>query len=250
MYETKLISPSGEIHNMEYYEIGLFAEKVCEQYIEKNENNKLEFEKFASNYTYFKPYFDFIIFKLGYKIINPFFKDKIIGFSIGNYFVTKGINKDDNIKMEKYHSVSDFDLQITNYKDVSLKEGFIDQNGIGFKLKRNIDMNHSKLCEIILNQLLIYYKEICEDYIKIMNDSEMKNILTRIEFYMIERLGFIQMCIFEEGFGDIIYNDKILPKWFDDFKKIFEQEYEYLSFDASSEEINLNVEPLEIRRMG
>lgn len=248
MLETKLISPSGEIYSMYYYEIGLFAEKMCRQYIEKNDNNQLEFETFASNYTYFKPYFDFLIFKLGYKIINPFFKDNTVGYSIGNYFITKGINKDDNIQMEKYSSVSDSDLQITNYKDISLKEGFIDQNGIGFKVNRNIDMSHSKVCELILNQIMIYNKEICEDYLKSIHDPEIKNILTRIEFYMIERLGFIQMCIFETNFGDILYNDKLLPKWFDDFKQIFEKEYEYVSFDSCSEEINLD--PFEIRKLG
>lgn len=247
---TSLISPSGEVYDMEYYEIGLFAEKMCKQYIEKSESNKLEFETFANNYTYFKPYFDFLIFKLGYKIINPFFKNNIVGFSIGNYFVTKGINKDDNIKMEKYSSVSDHDLQITDYKDVSLKEGFIDQNGTGFKVNRTIDMGHSKVCELILNQLMIYNKEICEDYLKSINDPKINNIITRIEFYMIERLGFIQMCIFETNFGDILYNDKLQPEWFDNFKQIFKKEYEYVSFDSLSEQINLNLEPIEIRKLG
>lgn len=247
---TSLISPNGEIHNMEYYEIGLFAEKMCKQYIEENERNKTEFEKFANNYTYFKPYFDFLLFKLGYKIINPFFKENIVGFSIGNYFVTKGINKEDNIRLEKYSSVSDYDLQITNYKDTSLKEGFINQNGVGFKVNRTIDMGHSKVCELILNQLMIYNKEICEDYLKSISSSEIKNILTRIEFYMIERLGFVQMCIFETNFGDILYNDKLQPEWFDEFKKIFTKEYEYISFEPLSEQINLNIEPIEIRKLG
>lgn len=249
MDETKLISPNGEIHNILYYEIGLYSEKLCQEYIEKSEENKIEFENFASNYTYFKPYFDFLIFKMGYKIINPFCSKKLIGYTIGNYFITKGISREDNIKMSKYTSVSDKDLQITNYKDTSLKEGFIDANGIGFKLNRKIGLDHSKLCELILNQFMIYNKEIYLDYINSISDPEISDIITIIEFYMIERLGFTQMCIFDTDYGNIIYNDKKLYNWFDEFKKIFKKEYKYVMFIPSSEEIQLNMEPINIRKM-
>lgn len=246
--KAKLISPTGEICDMLYYEIGLYSEKICEEYISKSEENKKEFEDFSENYHYFKPYFDFMIFKLGYKIINPFLKEDTIGYAIGNYFITKSLRQ--KSRMEKYTSVNDHDLQITNYKEASIQEGFIDQNGIAYKVNRKIDMGHSKVCELVLNQLMIYNKEICDDFVYCINNTVIGQIEPVIENYMIERLGFTHMCIFDTGYGNVIYNDIVKLDWFEDFKKIYEQKYSDIHFLPISEEIDLELEPIHARKIG
>ena len=40
MYEAKLISPEGEVCNIPYYEIGSYLEKVVEEFIKDNDDNK------------------------------------------------------------------------------------------------------------------------------------------------------------------------------------------------------------------
>ncbi len=246
--KTGLISPNGEVHSMNYYELGLYAKKICEQYINESKQNEEVFKQFSKKYHYFKPYFDFVIFKLGYKIINPFLKEDTIGYAIGNFFVTKSLKQKSGI--EKYTSVSDQDLQITNYKDTSIKEGFIDPNGIGFKVNRKIEMGHAKVGELILNQLMIYESEVYEDYVRCMSDKDINCFITRIEFYMVERLGFTHMCIFDTNYGNVIYNDLFNIPWIGEFQERYKKEYPNISFLPISEEINLDLEPLNVRKIG
>lgn len=245
--KTGLISPNGEVHSMNYYELGLYTKKICEQYINKSKQNEEEFKQFFEKYHYFKPYFDFVIFKLGYKIINPFLKEDTIGYAIGNFFVTRSLTQKSGI--EKYTSVSDHDLQITNYKDTSIKEGFIDSNGIGFKVNRKIEMGHAKVCELILNQFMIYNSKVYEDYVHCMSDKDINGLITRIEFYMVERLGFTHMCIFDTGYGSVIYNDHFDIPWMDDFQTQYKEKYSDIAFLPISDEIKLDLEPLNARKI-
>lgn len=242
--ESGLISPDGEVYNMEYYKLGLYTKQLCEQYVSISHDNQEQFEKFSSHYHYFNPYFDFVIFQLGYKIINPFLQKNTIGYAIGNYFITK--STEHKSRIEKYTSVSDSDLQITNYQDTSVKEGFIDPNGIGFKVNRKIDMGHPKTAQLILNQLLINNKEIYEDYIQFMTNSSMNDIPPTIENYMIVRLGFAHLCIFDTDYGNVIYNDVLNLNWIDDFQKIYQNKYKKVCFLPISEEINLGLDSIHV----
>lgn len=244
MFESGLITPSGETINIPYYEIGNYAKNICQNYIKESTEHKVEFEKFAQNYHFFEPYFDFIMFHLKYKMINPFLNEDSIGYVIGKYFVTKTTSLNSKNKIEKYTSTSDKDLQITNYKDTSLKEGFINSNGIGFKVNRIIDMGHPKLCEILLNQYMIHNKEIYDDYVNYIMKSNINATPSRIEFYMIQTFSFVQMCIYDTEFGIIMYDDSKVIDWFEEFQNIFQSQYENIMFLPISEELNLEIDSI------
>ena len=67
-----LLSPENERIKCKFYEL----EEKCKEIIyEKTKIDfirKEEFDKFKTKYTYFKPYFDFVLIKLGYRIQNPY----------------------------------------------------------------------------------------------------------------------------------------------------------------------------------
>ena len=62
--KTGLLNENNEFIELPYYEIGLYAEEICRKYIEENEENKIRFESFTADYSFFKPYLDFLLFEL------------------------------------------------------------------------------------------------------------------------------------------------------------------------------------------
>ena len=52
--DTGLVTKENEFIPMPYYEIGKFAEAICEEYVQKSEANKIHFETFSKNYNFFK----------------------------------------------------------------------------------------------------------------------------------------------------------------------------------------------------
>ena len=96
---------------------------------------------------------------------------------------------------------------------------------------------------------MIYDSEVYEDYVRCMSDKDINGLITRIEFYMVERLGFTHMCIFYTGYGSVIYNDHFDIPWMDDFQTQYKEKYSDIAFLPISDEIKLDLEPLNARKI-
>ena len=70
MEEIHFITPENIKFSVPVSDIYSFCEKYCEEYISKSEENKEKFLEFKKKYTYFSPYYDFLICSLKW-IIYP-----------------------------------------------------------------------------------------------------------------------------------------------------------------------------------
>lgn len=194
---------------MQYHQIEEFCIEVCEDYIGKNSDNLKKFITFKSNYKYFNPYFDFAIFELKYKMLNPLFKvDKIIynldeEFYIGNYsdFIRNKDNKDIIIHiLQQFKKCSDKELQISKRKNNDLPIGLIDNNDNYFDLLEML--YHEELATIIVNQILINDEQACDKF-----NEYLEKTFYPACFFLVNEYGFIWSAQ-REDFNIAIYNDK------------------------------------------
>lgn len=153
-----------------YYEIEEKCVDIVKRYCNCNEENNLVFQKFAHNYKTFKPYFDFVVCYLGYKIQNiclegkhkvlfgkdnkMYVYDKSIERCELNYRFTLSDDKTLNIKPLSFSETPYHECVIMGNKDIC------PQNFLG----------HEQMFGQILNNLLITSSEVCKDYLDYDNN--------------------------------------------------------------------------------
>lgn len=200
--KTGIIDKNHNLIEMPYYEIGNYLKNIVKEYISLKDENKIEFDEFKKDYTFFKPYYDFAIFKLGYQILNPLFNEDTLGYAKDDKFIIEEINnkKHPNI----YPKTNDTEIEVKYANPSNIYPCIIDQNGRCFRTNRDKDQIHEQLCEQLLNQIMIYNKTICEDYYEncIINHN-----FPNINFYFINRLGFIQISEIYVLYNKNLIND-------------------------------------------
>lgn len=200
--ETKLISPNGDIITLPYYEILNYASLLCEKFISLSDDNKKIFEEFQKNYSFFSPYFDFMILKLKYKMENPFFRNGILLSKNGEMYFKDGLTY-----TEFLYPLSDDTSIGLNYNYDNLNTCLIDYNGNIFNIDKIKKLHHEEYEEKILNELMINNKEICEDYYNYINSDD----AISIGFYMREHLGFSKIAT-DDNLKIAVYIDNLVKE--------------------------------------
>ena len=158
----------------QYYELEDKCIQIVENYCMESKENKEKFERFAINYQLFRPYFDFVVCVLGYKVINPQMEEGTILIGRNNHMYRYKTTEDISINKAFCYDLSDnvtldiypMTLDASTYRDC-LVDG--DANHILPK-----DMyGHVHILSQILNMILISNKDICEDYLKSETDLGM-----------------------------------------------------------------------------
>lgn len=192
---TGVITKENEFIPIPYYEIGTFAERVCDEYIEKSEANKIKFETFAKDYSFFKPYLDFLLFELGYKIVNPLLHYNSIWSVENNELLLK--SSSDN---KHYVPVCDKSLEISYINPEDIHTCMIDLDGRIYEINRELELHHENVCELVLNQYLIYDKELFEIY-----QEYISNNITNVMSFAKNMLGFLQLEVLENRSAIVVY---------------------------------------------
>lgn len=153
---VKLIDKDQNEYEMEYYKVNDFCKMLCY----KKENIEL-FNEFKKDYTYYDPYFDFVIFELGYEMENALFEDETILAVNGEIFKETSALK--GYVFAHMTKCSDSILRIEK-DDYLYKDCLVDPNGFNMmsNMRANIRGNHTVTSRTILNQVLIQNKKICE----------------------------------------------------------------------------------------
>lgn len=167
--ESGLLTKEGKIIHCPYYEIEDLCKKIIEAYCSESEENQRAFSNFAKEYTYFEPYFDFVIGVLGYSLINPWLQsNKILS---GNYESRSYNLKVYSKLLEEYIPLkynkeiigfsSDQDLQIKPFsQENEFYNCFITSDLI--ELVPFVGGGHRELGKQLLNLAMIKDKELCE----------------------------------------------------------------------------------------
>ncbi len=182
--QSGLIDKQGNKILCLYYEIESLCIKITEEYCTRSETHNQEFLNFASDYTYFSPYFDFVVGYLDYKLINPWLKENTL------LCVMQGTRKYNrkiyNSILEEYIPFESGKAKISFSSDKDLQLKKFEQKANYYKCFITEDLTeivpkigkHRELAKQLLNLGMIKDKELCERIIKLdVEHTDMGEIL-------------------------------------------------------------------------
>lgn len=192
--QTGFIKPNGEIDFLDYYEVENYCKREVERY-QQTYSERDAFLSFQQEYTYFKPYLDFVIFHMGYVQIHPFFMDGYLGYGVEDGYYIKPYSgklcypdrKNGAFYFQRANDVH-YDIKMGAVSSNSM----VDVQGNVFTLfsKGDTDTNawgHPGLSCMFLHQFSSFSKLLCEDFQNYCQENH-PNIYT---MYAMERLGFM-----------------------------------------------------------
>lgn len=223
MIESGLITPNGEKIIIPYYEVGSYLRKIIDNYISLNDTNKKLFDDFKKDYKRFDPDIDFCLCVLGYKLYNPFLFDNKIIEGNGNYLA------DSDNKNIVYKKSTNLDLKIDNVSSDNLKDCVIDSYGTKFEIDRENSFHHEQLFELLLMQYMKDDKQLYDDYIDCReNKSE---FFPTINSYFRNKLGFLQVVVYEDNSGYVLYNQALLSEYKENLLSSIKDFYPKIQFE-------------------
>lgn len=205
MKRVGFITPTDDFYQMSYSEVEAFCKVICFR-----EENIDEFIEFSKNYSYFSPYFDFVMARKNYLFFNPLYNNrKFMIFDRGAYYLNDfvSIKYLDNVAtyMERKSrvsfisnmtTVSDGELGITLQSIDSEIECMIDPYLRGMMSKTGIvneDGSHIVTGVSVLNQLLINSSVIADDYYNYIKDSGNNEESDAVN-YLVSSVGFLRVA--------------------------------------------------------
>lgn len=147
-----------------YYEIEDKCIEIINKYCSLSSENNQKFLEFAKNYKTFKPYFDFVVCVLGYKIKNiELEENKVLMAKDNKMYVYKTLEE----KLENNYRYSLSDNKTLNIKPIDFnitpyREAVIYDN---LDIYPEVFLGHEHIFKQILNNLLISNQSVCEDYL-------------------------------------------------------------------------------------
>lgn len=210
--KSVLIDNKGNKIELNYYEI----ENKCIEIINNlTEEIKKKFNIFKENYQYFNPYFDFVIFELGYMIENPMDIENSLLISknnkmyiIQNMSYDKYRNNDIQINDSEFYNKCDnvtLSIRDVPYKFEEIKNGIVDQNNIFLELG---DMRlHNDLALVIVNQMLIKSDLVYTEYLNYKSSGNKAINFLESEFGYL-RIGFIGKILLSYNENKISYKQE------------------------------------------
>ncbi len=225
--EVGFITPDNQKFFMKNSEVLEFCKKL---YFDKK--NIQGFENFQKDYSYFEPYFDFVMFNLNYIFINPLGEKGTFLKAVGSglYKIDETEEKEflryddiEELTIRKRYSdnpymtaVSDKSLNIRKVKKSNMCSCMIDSNGYSFisssasAPKENYEITSLS----ILNQYILYNSNLLAFY----------NTNIYSTSFLVERCGFIRMSYDNKNGGNMVGVERFLTpiqyKIMDDFKSL------------------------------
>lgn len=220
---VELTSPDNKTYKLNYYEINDFCKMIC-----LNEDNRIAFQEYQKDYTYFEAYFDYVIFELGYKLSNGLIKEGSVFCECNQMY------SEEFIKMKSYMPYmarcSDRVLRIHKLNKET-PTATIDPNGMAMMayLEEDSRGTHIATARTILNQILIRNKKICEHWFQ--NNINPLTELMDLGFIRSSGIeyGEMMLCrkeLLSEELEEVIDADKIMNYGFvDSFIAPLKDEY-------------------------
>lgn len=196
--KVRFLTPYNKYEEMEYYDVLEYCKHIATLPMFKD-----DFEEFKKHYNYFTAYFDYVMFRLGYIMINPLFYEGYCATTFNNQFYCfydesndydsirnhlHGIAQMDSSYFLKASKVDDLTLQIEQQTTDIKRDTLITPDMISMMSKTTIGLSHVISGNTILNQLLIASKEVVEDYEKCFFDDDSSAV-----DYLVNKMGFIRL---------------------------------------------------------
>lgn len=181
-----------------------FCKKYCISYIEKSDRNRETYEKFSSQYSYFEPYYDFLICVLNW-ISYPSLIDKKSYVQMGSNQskkVLRELIESDELEYDKLYIEGSYIREVFNSTDKNIginvqnliaQDGFIDENGK--HLSTIGTYTHESTATAILYGLCYENYLIISDVFSQCNERTIScgSGISEFSEYIEQRLGFVQI---------------------------------------------------------
>lgn len=238
MNSIAILKPNNEIIKGNYNQIRKFCIKEC-----LKDDNIDEFLEFQQKYTYFEPYFDYIMFKLKYVLLNPLCQTKKALYAVEDAFYKIKIDNIDynsivnmvNIEIQKAKILpfmtkcSDEVLQIENKNTKNMTTCLLDPNCVGLLNAEN--SSHGITANTVLNQILLLSPEITKDYTSSLYSSIIDEDNYAIN-YLAKQMGFMRLTD-KKTFPIIIANQQsITEEQKELIEKLKDDGYNYYDLDV------------------
>lgn len=214
------ITPQNIKIEVPFERLSEFCEKYVLEYASKSEHNKKQVEDFKKGYTYFKPYYDFLICILDF-VSYPALIDNSCYAKRGTNNDRKSMVSMATIKDVNYESLRNKQTNsyILNANDINIglneeeKDGFFDSKGVF--LTNSITCFHEETARILMSG-------ICTENNFLINDlfDEMKKGAFLYEDYLCYKLGFIiagsyrgEECMFVNTYLASLKQRRILEEY-------------------------------------
>lgn len=171
--DSGLINEHGKIE-CKYYELEEKCLQIVETYCMESKENQERFEEFSKNYNLFRPYFDFVVCVLGYKVINPQMEAGTILVGRNSHmYMYKDEEKITADKSFCYDLSDDVTLGVRPMTlDASTYNDCLVDGNCNYILPNDM-FGHVHILQQLLNMMLISNKDICEDYLTYRSDIGM-----------------------------------------------------------------------------
>jgi hypothetical protein len=160
MIDSYIVFPNGKERKCKYYDIEYLCQKIINDLISTDEQIKNKFEEYKKNYTYFSPYFDFLLFELNYKIKNPFNLENSILYADKKMICLEH----NNLKTEIFTKSDDITIGLEKLDVSNLEKSMVDSNLNAIKPQ---GMKwHLYISRFILNHYFIQDAKLYKEYIE------------------------------------------------------------------------------------
>lgn len=205
------LSPEGKQTTLSYHCCGKFLKLLCQKYCTQGINEQKEFEEFAKQYTYFPPYFDFVLTHMHYKIANPFFRQGVLYASQNQLYFLSVTDIGVQVRRKwEYPLASDKSLLIKPLGEQLEHNALLSPYGILYQFERK-DFHHEEIADVILNQFFLNNEFMCQNYSKLLEDDSLS--VTSSADYLRKCLGYTTIAKNDDGSFCLIVNESFLePK--------------------------------------
>lgn len=208
----KIIIPVSDL-----YEV---CKQYCINYVDKSEENRKTFEKFASQYSYFEPYYDFLICVLKW-VSYPSLLDKKSYVQKGsnqNKKVLRELIESDQLDYDKLYLEGSYIREVYNSTDknvgfklsnLNFQDCFVDENGE--TLSTNTTALHELTAASIIYGACYENQYVLDDVWRNLKNGcvSMVDSATAFGDYLVCRLGFACMLTYR-GRDTVFYCSSLI----------------------------------------
>ncbi len=237
--KVRFLTPYNTYEEMEYHDVLEYC-----KYIATLPMFKDDFEEFKKHYSYFSAYFDYVMFRLGYIMMNPLLiegigaiahKDQLTFFydKRDDYDTIKRRLEDKNDHsysfMPRITKCDDLTMQVAKQTTEIRDDVLVDPNMMSMMSKTPTGLSHVITGNTVLNQLLIASKEVLEDYQKFFH----RNYSSGVE-YLVNSMGFIRL-VSPKYVPLMIINKRVATSEQKEFFHAGKEKYDYSFCDMNQD---------------
>lgn len=180
--KSVLVSSDYNEITCEYYEI----EGIFRSLIENNPELHDDFKTFSQDYTYFAPYIDYAMFRLGYKIKNPLnLENAILEAKDGAIYLTQFSQS-----LEMFPKADDKTIRLFKLSPENIEISMADEE---LNAINPLYYDHERISRLLLNYMFIKDSELYIKFVEQLIDEETSALFFSYVDFLVNNASFLRV---------------------------------------------------------